>query len=40
MVCEFTELQGIMGREYALLDGEGQEVATAIYEHYMPRFCR
>lgn len=39
MVCEFTELQGIMGREYALLDGEGQEVATAIYEHYMPRFA-
>lgn len=39
MVCEFTELQGIMGCEYALLDGEGQEVATAIYEHYMPRFA-
>ena len=39
MVCEFTELQGIMGREYALLDGEGEEVATAIYEHYMPRFA-
>lgn len=37
MVCEFTELQGIMGREYALLDGEGEAVATAIYEHYMPR---
>ena len=37
MVCEFTELQGIMGREYALLDGEGDAVATAIYEHYMPR---
>lgn len=39
MVCEFTELQGIMGREYALLDGEGEDVATAIYEHYMPRFA-
>ncbi len=39
MVCEFTELQGIMGREYALLDGEGEGVATAIYEHYMPRFA-
>ena len=39
MVCEFTELQGIMGREYALLDGEGEAVATAIYEHYMPRFA-
>lgn len=39
MVCEFTELQGIMGREYALLDGENNEVATAIYEHYKPRFA-
>lgn len=39
MVCEFTELQGIMGREYALLDGETQATATAIYEHYMPRFA-
>lgn len=39
MVCEFTELQGIMGREYALLDGEEAQVATAIYEHYMPRFA-
>ena len=39
MVCEFTELQGIMGREYALLDGESPAVATAIDEHYMPRFA-
>ena len=39
MVCEFTELQGIMGREYALLDGESTAVANAIYEHYMPRFA-
>lgn len=39
MVCEFTELQGIMGREYALLDGESEETAVAIYEHYMPRFA-
>ena len=39
MVCEFTELQGIMGREYALLDGEGPAVAQAIDEHYMPRFA-
>lgn len=39
MVCEFTELQGIMGREYALLDGETNEVANAIYEHYKPRFA-
>lgn len=37
MVCEFTELQGVMGREYALLDGETPAVATAIDEHYMPR---
>lgn len=39
MVCEFTELQGIMGREYALLNGETKEVAQAIYEHYLPRFA-
>lgn len=36
MVCEFTELQGIMGREYALLSGENPVVAAAIYEHYLP----
>lgn len=39
MVIEFTELQGVMGREYALLDGEKPEVATGIYEHYLPRFA-
>jgi glycyl-tRNA synthetase beta chain len=39
MVCEFTELQGIMGREYAKLSGEQQEVAEAIFEHYLPRFA-
>lgn len=39
MVQEFTELQGVMGREYALLDGECPKVATAIDEHYMPRFA-
>ena len=39
MVCEFTELQGIMGREYAKLDGEKAAVAQAIDEHYMPRFA-
>jgi glycyl-tRNA synthetase beta chain len=39
MVCEFTELQGIMGREYAKLDGESAAVAQAIDEHYMPRFA-
>ncbi len=36
MVCEFSELQGIMGREYALLAGEKPVVARAIYEHYLP----
>ncbi len=39
MVTEFTELQGVMGREYAKLDGEPIEVAIAIDEHYMPRFA-
>ncbi|AME02830.1 glycine--tRNA ligase subunit beta [Selenomonas sp. oral taxon 136] len=39
MVTEFTELQGIMGREYALLDGESPAVACAIDEQYMPRFA-
>ena len=39
MVIEFTELQGAMGREYALLDGEKPEVATGIFEHYLPRFA-
>ncbi|HOJ84635.1 MAG TPA: glycine--tRNA ligase subunit beta [Bacillota bacterium] len=37
MVREFPELQGIMGREYALLGGEEPETARAIYEHYLPR---
>ena len=36
MVCEFSELQGIMGREYALIAGEKPEIANAIYEHYLP----
>ncbi len=39
MVTEFTELQGIIGRDYALLDGEKDEVAEAIYEQYLPRFA-
>ena len=39
MVTEFTELQGVMGREYARLDGEDEIVATAIDEHYLPRFA-
>ncbi|KAF0219521.1 MAG: glycyl-tRNA synthetase beta [Geobacteraceae bacterium] len=36
MVGEFPEVQGIMGREYALLQGEDPEVASAIAEHYLP----
>ena len=39
MVTEFTELQGVMGKEYARLDGESEDVALAIDEHYMPRFA-
>ncbi len=38
MVKEFTELQGVMGREYARLSGEPEEVAVGIFEHYMPRY--
>jgi glycyl-tRNA synthetase beta chain len=36
MVGEFPEVQGIMGREYALLEGEDVAVANAIAEHYLP----
>jgi glycyl-tRNA synthetase beta chain len=39
MVGEFPELQGTMGRYYALHDGEPQAVADAIEEHYRPRFA-
>lgn len=39
MVGEFPELQGIMGRYYALHDGEPQEVADAVEAHYRPRFA-
>ena len=39
MVTEFTELQGVMGKEYALLEGESPEVAEAIFEQYLPRFA-
>lgn len=39
MVTEFTELQGVMGKEYALLDGESPEIAEAIFEQYLPRFA-
>ncbi len=37
MVKEFDELQGIMGMYYALKQGEKEEVAKAIYEHYLPK---
>jgi glycyl-tRNA synthetase len=37
MVVEFTSLQGVMGREYALRSGEDPAVAEAILEHYLPR---
>lgn len=36
MVNELPELQGIMGREYALAQGHDPEVCQAIYEHYLP----
>jgi glycyl-tRNA synthetase beta chain len=39
MVGEFPELQGVMGRYYALHDGEPREVADAIEAHYLPRFA-
>jgi glycyl-tRNA synthetase beta chain len=39
MVGEFPELQGIMGRYYALHDGEPVEIANAIEDHYKPRFA-
>lgn len=39
MVCEFPELQGIMGCYYAEKDGEKAEVASAIKNHYMPRYA-
>lgn len=38
MVVEMTSLQGVMGRTYALHSGETEEVAQAIYEHYLPRY--
>ncbi|MEK7851732.1 MAG: glycine--tRNA ligase subunit beta, partial [Deltaproteobacteria bacterium] len=37
MVGEFPELQGIMGREYAVASSENGGVAEAIYDHYLPR---
>ncbi len=39
MVFEFTELQGIMGRDYAKVGGENEEVCQAIFEHYLPRYA-
>ncbi|MBV8031981.1 MAG: glycine--tRNA ligase subunit beta, partial [Betaproteobacteria bacterium] len=39
MVGEFPELQGTMGRYYAMHDGEPRAVADAIAEHYLPRFA-
>lgn len=38
MVYDFPELQGIMGADYARLNGEEPEVCTGILEHYQPRF--
>jgi len=37
IVYEFPELQGVMGQKYALASGEHEAVATAIFEHYLPR---
>ncbi|MDR1482568.1 MAG: glycine--tRNA ligase subunit beta [Synergistaceae bacterium] len=39
MVFEFPEAQGVMGREYASLEGEPDAVCAAIYEQYLPRFA-
>ena len=39
MVGEFPDLQGVMGRYYALHQGESETVALAIEEHYLPRFA-
>ncbi len=39
MVGEFPELQGIMGRYYAQLEGLSDDIAFAIEDHYKPRFA-
>ncbi|MBQ4829372.1 glycine--tRNA ligase subunit beta [Alteromonas sp. MMG017] len=39
MVMEFPDVQGVMGKYYALNDGEDTAVAEALYEQYMPRFA-
>ncbi len=40
MVVDMTSLQGVMGRDYALASGEPEEVAVAIFEHYLPRSAK
>jgi glycyl-tRNA synthetase beta chain len=40
MVYEFPELQGVMGQKYAAASGESEAVATAIFEHYLPKGAR
>ncbi|HZW37524.1 MAG TPA: glycine--tRNA ligase subunit beta, partial [Candidatus Deferrimicrobiaceae bacterium] len=37
VIKEFPELQGVMGRHYALKTGETEEIAQAVYEHYLPK---
>lgn len=39
VVMEFTDIQGVMGKYYALNDGEDEVVADALYQQYMPRFA-
>jgi glycyl-tRNA synthetase beta chain len=39
MVGEFPQLQGVMGREYAIRGGEDPAVAQVLFEHYLPRFA-
>jgi len=39
MVGEFPTLQGVVGKEYALISGEDEDVANAILEHYLPAFA-
>jgi glycyl-tRNA synthetase beta chain len=39
MVMEFPDVQGVMGKYYALNDGEDAPVTEALYEQYMPRFA-
>jgi glycyl-tRNA synthetase beta chain len=37
VIKEFPELQGVMGRHYALKTGEKEEIAQAVFEHYLPK---